>query len=118
MILTYDGVDYDIGCAQYPVKLNTEVTQVKEKSASGIIYRSDFAVYTNTVTYSFKNMAASDYQLLVDFFINVVNATMEQFTLTDDIGFIMVCNFAGTKLAFTKDSFELWNGSFVVEKTA
>ncbi len=118
MKFTYETIEYDIGCSQYPVALNTEIIQVKEKSASGIIYREDFSVRTDTVTYTFKDMQTLDYQNLLNFFLDIVNGTMETFMLTDDSGFVMYCNFTSPKLNFTKSSYELWNGTFTVENAS
>ncbi len=116
MILSYDNIDYDIGCAQYPAKFAVDIVQVKEKSASGIIYREDFSVATNNITYRFEDMETLNYQMLMNFFLNIVNGMMEQFVLKDDTGYSIACHFADPKLSFTKTSFELWAGTFSVER--
>ncbi len=115
MILTYGGTDYDIGCSQYPASAKVDVIQVKEKSASGVIYREDFSVRTTELTYKFENMKTIDYRVLIDFFINVVNCTMRTFQLADDAGGVISCNFVTPSLKFTKTNYELWAGSFSVE---
>ncbi len=115
MILKYEDVEIDIGCAQYPSNPNRELAQVREKSGSGIVYIEDFNVQTNTNTYVFGDMSQENYEKLMEFFINTVSGMVKTFTLTDDQGNFSDVNFVTPQIPFQNTSFLLWAGKFTVE---
>ena len=101
--------------AQYPLTSNTKLIQTKDRSASGITHVEDFEVTTNEYKYNFVNMGDIDYSKLLDWFLNITNGMMLEFLLTDDLGTQRLVRFLEPTLNFTKDSFQLWSGSFSVE---
>lgn len=115
MKLTYNNVTVDIGYAQYPAKHDTELIQVKERSASGVVYTEDFNVSIGSTTYNFLDMSTEDYVTLMEFFLNEVNGMMEEFRLEDDRGVTSLVKFTTPKLPFTETYLGLWAGYFTVE---
>lgn len=116
MILTYDGTSIDIGQAQYPSGAKSELIQVKERSASGVPHTEDYSVELSEMTYNFKDFPTAEYLLLVNFHLNVVVGMTTEFTLVDDKGVSHTVNFTSPIIDFEETSFELWAGSFSVEK--
>lgn len=115
MILTYDTTSIDIGYSQYPYTTNTEIVQVKERSASGVPHTEDYSVVMDTMKFSFVDMPTAEFVLLSDFYLNTVRGMTTEFTLQDDKENTYTVNFASSSLAFNETSHELWSGSFTVE---
>lgn len=102
--------------AQYPYNEATRLVQAKERSASGITHVESFQVLTGDYTYNFEDMSPRDYTVLMEFFVNVAEGMLNEFNLTDDLNVTRLVRFASPDLEFSKDSYELWAGSFSVEQ--
>ncbi len=102
--------------AQYPMSHNTELVQARDKSSSGIVHIEDFEVMTNTITFNFVNLLNSDYNDLMNWFLNVSVGMLNTFHLTDDLTIRRLVRFTTPTLAFSKDSYNHYNGSFTVEE--
>lgn len=102
--------------SQYPYARDTELIQAKELSASGVTHIESFKVQLNTFTFSFNDMSNLDYIALHEFFVNVAQGMLYEFSLTDDLGVTRLVRFTQPKLAFVTASLGLWQGAFVVEE--
>lgn len=116
MIFELDGYIVELDDpAQYPYAPVTKLVQAKEMSASGITHVEDFSVQTDTFKYNFKNASQSDYEKIMEWFVNTVTGMLTPFNLTDDLGATRNVRFTTSTIPFTSNSYNLWDGSFTVE---
>lgn len=116
MIFTYEGVSVTLEApAQYPLSTSVELIQAKEMSATGITHTEDYSVQRGNDTYVFKDMSENDYLILMAFFVNTAEGILNKFELTDDLGVTKTVRFSTSTIAFKKNYYQLWDGSFSVE---
>ncbi len=102
--------------AQYPHSPTTTLSQAKDGSSSGVQHVESFLIQTDTWTYSFEDMSDNDYNGLLDWFVNVADGMMNEFTLINDLGVTTVVRFTVDELKFRSNYLGLWEGSFPVEQ--
>jgi len=102
--------------AQWPYPTGFKLSQATEKSASGVPHVEDFDVRTGTFTYHFEEMPDADYLAVVDFFLNIAVAMMNNFYLTDDLGVRRLVHFVEDNIQFQQTYLDQWAGYFIVEE--
>ncbi len=104
--------------AQYPYSPATKLIQAKDNSSSGIPHVESFLVQTDKWTYNFEDMSDYDYNGLLDWFVNIADGMMNEFTVINDLGVTAVVRFTTDEINFISNDFGLWSGSFQVERVA
>jgi hypothetical protein len=61
-------------------------------------------------------MPDADYQLLLNWFINIVNGMEEEFELEDDLGDTYTVRFIEPEIDASLTAFSLWDVSFPLEE--
>ncbi len=116
MIFYKDGLAVTLDSpAQYPYTQNTQLSQVKELSGSGITHVEDFDVLTGTYTYNFEDISNEDHTKIIEWFTNTAEGMLNVFELTDDLGVVRDVRFTESRLEFALNDYGLWGGSFTVE---
>jgi hypothetical protein len=101
--------------AQFSYPQSVSIVQAKERTATGIVHTESFHVKLGEYVYTFKDMGDADYAVLMDWFVNVVDAMFKSFYLTDDLGITRHVRFTVPRLSFEQTDFGLWTGDFTVE---
>ena len=114
-ILGVNTIEFSIP-ATYPYGRSTELVQVKDKTASGVVHVEDFSVVTNELKVSFKDLPEADYLALLDWHVNIAQGMLYPFDMTDDLGDTYHVRFLSSEISGNLTAFELWDVSFIVEE--
>lgn len=99
----------------YPANRTHEVLQVQDRTASGELQVETLGLNIERRVLAFNLMPKTDYDSLVNWFLNVVNAGAETFTMTDEYGRTGTVRIVNSILDFSETSFELYSGQLTVE---
>ncbi len=102
--------------AQYPYSPSTKLIQAKDSSSSGMPHVESFLVQTDKWVYQFSDMSDYDHNGLLDWFVNVADGMMNEFTIINDLGVTAVVRFTTDEIKFESNHLGLWEGSFPVER--
>ena len=114
--LAPDTLQFEFG-ADYPAQRRHEVLQVSDRAAGGKLHTETLGINIKTRTLNFNLMPKTDYDALIDWFLNVVNAGEKDFEFTDEYGEVGTVIFLDTILDFPEDSLQRYSGSFTLEYT-
>jgi hypothetical protein len=102
--------------ASYPYPRSRKKVQIIDRTASGIHQVETFYVETNTLTINFKDMPDADYQMLLNWFVNVVNGMEKVFDREDDLHDIYQVRFIQPEIKAELIGYDLWDVSFQLEE--
>lgn len=112
--LAPDTLQFEYG-SDYPTTRKHEVLQVSDRSAGGKLQTETLGVNIKTRTLNFTLMPKVDYDALIDWFLDVVNAGEKEFEFTDEYGETGTVVFVDTILEFPENSLNQYSGSFTLE---
>lgn len=101
--------------ATYPAKRTHEVLQVRDRTAGGTPQTETLGVTIKERVLNFELMSLNDYEALVDWFLNVVNAGELAFDFTDEYGVTSSVEFVDTEIDFDETSLGSFSGSVTLE---
>lgn len=116
MKFVYGGntLQFEAG-GDYPAGRRTELLQVQDRTAAGILQVEDLGITIASRTIQFNLMSKVDYDALVDWFVNIVNGGSETFEFTDEYGIVRDAIITNTILDFEETNFNLYSGQLVLE---
>ena len=112
---TGEGATFSVP-ASYPYPRSRKKVQIIDRTASGLHQIETFYVDTNTLTINFKDMPDADYQMLLNWFVNVVNGMEKVFTLEDDLQDQYQVRFIQSEIKAELIGYDLWDVSFQLEE--
>jgi hypothetical protein len=99
----------------YPAQRTHRVYQVQDKTAGGTIKVQNLGIKASTRTIIFDLMPKVDYDGLVNWFLNIVNAGEIDFTFTDEYGDSGLVKITDSIIDFAETSLERYAGSITLE---
>jgi len=101
--------------ASYPANRPIEKMQIVDRTAGGQLQVEELGITLKRRILNFELMSKYDYELLENWFDNVVNGAEHPFEFEDERGFTGTVKFITTKLDFPEIDFELYSGSVELE---
>lgn len=99
----------------YPGQRTYQVLQVKDRTAGGTLKVADLGIQIRTRVIDFNMMCKSEYDDLIDWFLNVVNGGMLAFDFTDEYGDTSEVRIVDDTINFSETSLYRYSGSITVE---
>jgi hypothetical protein len=99
----------------YPAVRRNEVIQVTDRNAAGALQVETLGIKIKSRVINFTMMPKADYIALVEWFLDVANASANTFDFTDEYGDVGTVRFTSPILNFPETSFELYEGSITLE---
>ena len=101
--------------ADYPATRTNRVFQVQDRSAGGNLRVETLGVQVRTRVLNFNLMSKTDYDNLIDWFLNIVNAGEKDFEFTDEYGDTNTVKIIDNILDFGETSLERYSGTLALE---
>lgn len=99
----------------YPAVRRNEVIQVTDRNAAGALQVETLGIKIKSRVINFTMMPKTDYIGLVEWFLDVANASANTFDFTDEYGDVGTVRFIEPILDFAETSFEVYEGSITLE---
>ncbi len=99
----------------WPASRRHKVFQVKDRSAGGKIHVENLGLQTKTRVLSFNLMPKTDYDNLIDWFLNVANAGENDFSFTDEYGDTDTVKIMDDMIDFAETSLYRYSGTLTLE---
>lgn len=99
----------------YPAQRSNRVFQVQDRSAGGKIHVENLGVKNKTRIINFNLMPKADYDSLVNWFLNVVNAGEKDFNFTDEYGETGIVKIMESEIHFSETSLHRYSGFITLE---
>ncbi len=119
MKFEYEGnvLQFEDG-AEYPATRRTELMQIQDRTAAGTLQVEDLGITLNSRVLVFTLMSKTDYDALIDWFLNIVNGASKVFEFTDEYGITRNAIILDSILEFNEVSLNRYSGQFTVEYQA
>jgi len=113
------GVDSLVfeNASDYPSQKRVEMLQVQDRTAGGTTHVETLGINIISRKLQFNLMSLTDYNALVDWFVNTVQGGRLPFDFTDEYGTTAEVRFVDNVLDFTEVSLNSYSGSFTLEYT-
>lgn len=115
--LTPDTIVFEAG-GDYPASRQDKVYQVVDRSAGGKLHVETLGIQTRTRVLVFNLMSKTDYDALVNWFLNVVNAGEKDFEFTDEYGDVGTVKMMDDMIDFAETSLYRYSGTITLEYIA
>ena len=112
--LAHHSLVFEAG-ADYPATRTNRVFQVQDRSAGGNLRVETLGVQVRTRVLNFNLMSKTDYDNLIDWFLNIVNAGEKDFEFTDEYGDTNTVKIIDNILDFGETSLERYSGTLALE---
>jgi len=99
----------------YPGKRKYKVHQIQDRTGGGTLQVETLGVQVRTRVLSFVMMSKTDYDALIDWFLNTVNGGMYTFDFTDEYGDTAEVIITDQELDFDEVSMRRYTGSLTLE---
>lgn len=107
-------LDFEAG-GDYPARRRHVLGQITDRTAAGTLKTETLGIYILTRVIVFNEMSLTDYQALVDWFLNVAVGSANSFDFTDEYGDTGSVKMLDGEIDFQETSLQLYSGSITLE---
>lgn len=101
--------------ADYPSSQPVELFQVSDRTAAGPLQVETLGVKVAQRVLNFNLMTKTDYEGLLNWFLNITQGGYYTFTFTDEYGEVGDVRFINSKIDFRETSFQRYSGQVTLE---
>lgn len=107
-------LEFEAG-ADYPAKRRAEIFQVTDRTAAGTLQVENLGVTATKRVLNFNLMSKTDYDALLNWYLNVSVGAASSFEFTDEYGNVGTVKILDDEINFDETSLYRYSGSITLE---